>query len=103
MRFFVAFDSYADIIDVPDIVGIRIKKYRNQFLDWIYNKKNNHGYWIKGDDGKGGWFYGVQFGSDAFVKWLNSKVIKSSDSQAVVVARDLDIDTYSGDIPLIFF
>lgn len=103
VKCFVALDCYADIIDIPDHVAIRIKKHRNQFLNWIYNKNNNHGYWVKASDGKGGWFYGVQYGSDAFVDWLNTKVIKDSNDKAVVVERNLDISEYKGDMPYIFF
>ena len=103
MRIFLAFDCYADVIDVPDDVGSRIKKYRNRFLDWIYDRKNDHGYWVKFDNGKGKTVYGVQYGSDAFVDWLNKKIIKGNEQRAVIVERDIDKDTYSGDIPYIWF
>lgn len=103
MKCFVEFDCYADIIEIPDPVAVRIKKYRNQFLDWLYDKNSKHNYWVKGSDGKGGWFYGVQYGSDAFVEWLNKKVIKDKYAQAVIVERDLDVNDYKGDMLRIFF
>lgn len=103
MKIFCTFDCYADILEVPEEVGCRIKKYRNKFLDWLYDRKNHHGYWVKLDNGNGKAVYGVQYGSDAFVDWLNKKVLKGKEPRAVVIERDLDRDTYTGDIPYIWF
>lgn len=103
MRLFVEFDCYADIIDVPEAVITKRKQYRNRFLDWLYDKNNRHEYWVKVQDQEGEQLYGVQFGSDAFVKWLNEKVLKKSDFKASVVERDLFVTDNTEGLPSIFF
>lgn len=103
MKCFVELDCYADIIEIPDPIAVKIKKYRNQFLDWIYDKGNDHGYWVKGVDGKGKSFCGIQFDTDAFVEWLNKYVIKNKYEPARIAERKLDIHDYDGDMLKIFF
>ena len=103
MKCFVANDGYADIIEVPDPVARKIKKIRNQFLDWIYDKKNKHPYWVKGSDGNGGWFEGVRYNTDTFVEWLNMQIIKDKYEPATVVERDLDMDACPEGMIHIFF
>lgn len=89
MRCYIEFDCHADIIDVPSSVGLRIKKYRNQFLDWIYDKRNKHKYWEKCSDGKGGSIDVVYYDVDAFVEWLNNRIIKDKFEPAIVVERNI--------------
>lgn len=103
MKVFIKFDCYADIVEVPEAITQSLSKYKRKFLNWMYDRKNDHGYWVKVSDGKGSWYYGVEYGSDAFVKWLNKRVIKDKYEKAVIVERDLDIDDYDGIMPSIFF
>lgn len=35
----IVFSYDFDILDVPDIVGINLRKYQLLFDNWIYNKK----------------------------------------------------------------
>ena len=103
MKCFVANDGYGDIIEIPDPVALNIKKFRNQFLDWLYDKSNKHPYWVKGDDGNGGWFYGVCYDTSAFVEWLNEHIIKNKYEPAIIVERDLDRDACPEGMLRIFF
>ena len=103
MKCFVEFDCHADIIDIPFPVSIKIRKYRNQFLDWIYDRRNRHKYWKKCDNGKGDSFEGVYFDSDAFVEWLNKRVIKDKYEPAIVVERNLDVNSCPEGMLSIFF
>lgn len=103
MKCFVANDGYGDIIEIPDPVACKIKKYRNQFLDWIYDKNNRHQYWVKGSDGKGGFFEGVCYDTTAFVEWLNNRVIKNKYDPAIIVERNLDGDACPEGMLRIFF
>ena len=103
MKCFVELDLHADIIDIPDPVALKIKKHRNRFLDWMYDRNNNHGYWVKGSNGKGSWFWGVQYDTEAFVQWLNKYVIKDACEKAVVIERNLDVNDYDGVMLRIFF
>ena len=45
----IVFDYYADIVSVPDSIGINIKKYQNQCDKWLFNKLNEHEFWEKDD------------------------------------------------------
>ena len=47
----IVFDYNADIVSVPDSIGINIKKYRNQCDKWLFNKLNEHEFWEKDDSG----------------------------------------------------
>lgn len=92
MKCFVANDGYGDIIEIPEPVASKIKKYRNQFLDWLYDPKAKHPYRIKVPDGKGSWFYAVVHDTSAFVEWLNNRVIRSKYEPAFIVESNLDPD-----------
>ena len=98
MQMLVEFDVSADIIEVPSFVVEKRKHYRKKFLDWLYNPAVKHSYWVKSSSG----WKGVCFGTDAFVEWLNKKVLKHSDEKAVVVQRDVSHEN-SNNLPSIFF
>ena len=103
MKCYVECDIAAVIIEVPDFVALRIKKYRNQFLDWMYNKNNKHKYWTKGIDSEGKEFVGVCYDVDAFVEWLNERIIKGKYESAKVIERDLDYNDCPEGMIRIFF
>lgn len=101
MKLLIEFDVYSDIVDVPEFVINDINKYRNRFLDWMYNPKVKHKYWRKDVDAFGHKFKGVCYGSEAFIEWLNTKVLKNSEEKAALVEAETD---YDGDsYPKIFF
>jgi hypothetical protein len=56
-----------DEIEVPDKVVNCLQKIEKQFKEWLYDKTNEHGYWIM----KNGEKYAVSYGTEEFVKWLN--------------------------------
>ena len=101
MKLLIEFDVYSDIVDVPEFVIKDIQKYRNKFLDWLYNPKIKHKYWRIGRDASGRRFKGVCYGSDAFIEWLNAKVLKDSEEKATLVESETEYD--GNDYPKIFF
>jgi hypothetical protein len=103
MRCFVANDIYADILEIPDPVALKIRKYRKQFLQWLYDPKAKHPYRVKVPDGKGSWFYGVVHDTNAFVEWLNQRVIRSKYPPAVIVESGLSPDACPEGMLEIFF
>ena len=103
MRCFVANDTYADILEIPDPVALKIRKYRKQFLQWLYDHKAKHPYRVKVPDGKGSWFYGVVHDTNAFVEWLNQRVIRSKYPPAVIVESGLTPDACPEGMLKIFF
>lgn len=103
MRCFVANDTYADILEIPDPVALKIRKYRKQFLQWLYDPKAKHPYRVKVPDGKGSWFYGVIHDTNAFVEWLNQRVIRSKYPSAVIVESGLTPDACPEGMLKIFF
>ena len=103
MRCFVANDTYADILEIPDPVALKIRKDRKQFLQWLYDPKAKHPYRVKVPDGKGSWFYGVVHDTNAFVDWLNQRVIRSKYPPAVIVESGLTPDACPEGMLKIFF
>lgn len=98
MKMMVEFDINADIIEVPEIVVRDRELHRSRFLKWLYDKKIKHKYWVTFPDG----VKGVCFRSDAFVEWLNKKVLKDHPEKAVVLEQEVDYDAYRH-LPSIFF
>jgi hypothetical protein len=45
---------------------------------------------------------GVCFRSNAFVEWLNKKILKESGEKAEILLEEVDVDTYRH-LPSIFF
>ena len=98
MQMFVEFDINADIIDVPQSVIDNREDLRSRFLKWLYDKSVKHKYWHTFKDGS----RGVMCRSDAFVEWLNKKVLSDSEQKAAIVEQHVSRD---GEYPLpsIFF
>ncbi len=101
MNLVLFFDLNADLIEVPQSVIDNKDKLQKQFYRWIYNKNNNHQYWVHTIDISGKPFVGLMYRSDAFVDWLNKKVLNSSTEKAVIVETNTtkDIDG----LPTLFF
>ncbi|MER2107120.1 MAG: hypothetical protein ABS949_09285 [Solibacillus sp.] len=56
----------------PAKVGRAIKRLQWDFFDWLYDRENPHQYWeIHDYDEAGNPVYGVSYGEDAFIYWLN--------------------------------
>ena len=90
MQMIVEFDIGADLIEVPEWVVRDREKLRRQFLKWLTGFEGSRRY------RKGGcWCYR----SDAFVYWLNKRVLKGE--QARVVQEQLG--AWDDSLPSIFF
>ena len=98
MLLFVEFDINADIIDVPQEIIDNRDILRRRFLNWIYNKNVKHSYWHTFPGGERGLIYR----SDAFVEFLNRKVLKDSPQKAVIVQQEIPLEQKQ-DLPSVFF
>lgn len=94
----IVFDYYADIVSVPDSIGINIKKYQNQCDKWLFNKLNEHEFWEKDDSGNK---LGVGVCSESFIYWLNEFVLKDSKEKAYIVRKS--INNYDESLPTIYY
>lgn len=83
----IVFDYNADIVSVPDSIGINIKKYRNQCDKWLFNKLNEHEFWEKDDSGNK---LGVGVCSESFIYWLNEFVLKDSKEKAYIMRKSIN-------------
>ena len=99
MLLVVEFDISVDIINVPENVILNKDIYRTRFLKWLYATKNKYRTQIT--DSNGHTFWGMSYRSDAFVEWLNKKVLKNSTEKAEVIVTCTN--EYSEDLPTIFF
>lgn len=98
MRLVLQFDVDADIIDVPQSVINKKDILSEKFLDWLYNKHNNHKYWIITNGGKKS---GVCYRSDAFIEWLNKKICMESGQKATLLSEY--VDSYPDNLPTLYF
>ena len=100
-RLLVIIDYDADIIEVPMYVINNKEQLRLRFLRWLYNRFIRHKYWVKSKTGIG--YRGVRYRSDAFVEWLNKKVLDKSEERAAVLQEHVTIEDYKNELPSIFF
>lgn len=101
MKLVLQFDLDADIIDVPEYVVENKDLLRKQFIKWLYAKSNKHNYWVIFCDESGRKYRGIKYRSDAFLEWLNKKILAKESEQAILVAEH--VYDYSGDLPIIYF
>ena len=98
MKLLVQFDVNADVIDVPQSVVEQKDLYRSRFYKWLSNESVRHSYWVTFQNGS----RGLRFRSEAFVQWLNKKILRDSEEKAVIVRQYVAADEYA-DLPSIFF
>ena len=98
MQMMLEFDINADIIDVPQFIIENREQYGRRFLKWLYDKRNRHQYWVTFSNG----VKGVCFRSNAFVEWLNKKILKESGEKAEILLEEVDVAAYRH-LPSIFF
>ena len=72
-----------DIIDLPEEIVDKIDTIQPQFFKWLFDKKNNHDYWICEDGVK---MY-CSYGSEAFIDWLNNYILDRSAKKATIIER----------------
>jgi hypothetical protein len=100
MLLVVGFDCYVDIVEAPDFVVLNAKDYREQFLDWLCDKNNNHRYWHY-ENGKK---YGLCYRSCALVEWLNLFPLAENDEKARVIESFVPhYNDYDENLPAIYF
>ena len=61
------FTFHTDLIEVSDDIFQNIYEIRKKFDKWLYDKSNNHDYWICVDGKK----RAVSFDTEAFIHYLN--------------------------------
>lgn len=88
MRILVQFCVNADIIECPAFILNDLKSYQNEFTEWLYDKTNDHAYWMYKDGEK----YGCSYRSEAFVEWLNKFILDKHEEKAKVVEQSVDED-----------
>lgn len=94
----LVFDYYTDVVDVPDFVAEKLKKYQNKCDKWLFNKLNEHDFWELDENGNK---EAVGICSEAFVYWLNHVELSSSNQTAKIVQRDLS--EFDNTLPTIFY
>ena len=83
----IIFDYYADIVSVPDYIGIDLLNYQNKCDKWLFDKTNEHECWEKDASGKK---LGVGICSEAFIYWINKFILKDSEEKAYIVKRNIN-------------
>lgn len=78
-----------DVIDIPQVVLDDMHNIKQMFFDWLFNKSNNHKYWIC----VGGVKKYCSYRADAFIEWLNSYYLVGTKEKALcVIMYDTNID-----------
>ena len=96
----VVFTYDYDLIDVPQELVKQIKKLQLKCDKWLYNKENEHEYWIKeGLSTK----FAVNTCSEAFVYWLNTFVLADFEYKAKIVQKDMPMDSIDISLPTIYY
>lgn len=80
---FFSEEDIADIIFIPDILN-DISSLQTEFLKWLFDKDNNHEYWVFSNGEK---IY-CRYGTDAFVKWINDNKLYVFSEKAKVENRN---------------
>lgn len=101
MQMVIQFDLDADIIEVPEYVVENRELMKRRFWKWLNNKDTKHKYWVTVTDRSGRRFKGLRYRSDAFVEWLNKKVLEDTEQCAYIV-KEHTLD-YPPEMPSIFF
>ncbi len=91
------FTYHTDIISVPDGIVGKIKKIQNAFDKWLYDKSNDHRYWILTNGKKSA----VSFDSQAFVDYINCVYLESSEEKAILSVANAE--KLEDGIPVLYF
>ena len=96
-RIFLKFTYHSDLIEVPDKVAQDIQKIRLKFDKWLYDKSNNHSYWVYVKGQK----KAVSFDTKAFVDFLNNVYLQDSKEKVRIVQEKTK--EISSDTPTLLF
>lgn len=89
IKILVKFCVDADIIECPDWIVTDLKLYQQSFDQWLFDKKNDHPYWMYKNDEK----YGCRYRANAFVEWLNRFVLYSDLEKSSVLDEYINYET----------
>ncbi len=80
---FFSEEDIADIIFIPDKLD-DVSSLQTEFLQWLFDKDNNHEFWVISNGEK---IY-CRYGTDAFVKWINDNKLYTFSEKAKVEKRN---------------
>lgn len=91
------FTYHSDLIKVPTDVEENIRAIRKKFDKWLYDKSNEHSYWVYLNGQK----KAVSYDTEAFVKYINEHHISDQNKKAYVV--ETNCKTCCRDIVTLYF
>ncbi|SCJ29071.1 Uncharacterised protein [uncultured Clostridium sp.] len=99
MRINICYDDPhdIDIIDVPASIGKKIECVQKEFFIWMFDKNNDHEYWVI-ENGKKKY---CSYGTLEFVEWINNNYLLNSSARASIVACNLTC--IESDNPTLYF
>jgi hypothetical protein len=74
----------ADIIEIPDCLKDSLDKIRQSYFDWLYDKNNDHKYWMYVNGEK----RCVESDSETFIEWMNEHLLNDKPQKARMVERN---------------
>lgn len=75
--------EYADIIYIPNTI-LDIKELQNNFFRWLFDKNNDHQYWIIVNGEKKMCRYGTQ----AFIDWINNVILLKHYDKSYIIKEN---------------
>ena len=86
---------YVDIVNIPDEVAENLDEVVSEFFKWMFDKTNNHKYWVM-EEGKKKY---CSYTTEAFIDWINEFITKEEKATIIAISsRQID-ET----LPVIFF
>ena len=87
--------KYVDIVNIPDEVAENLDEVVSEFFKWMFDKTNNHKYWVM-EEGKKKY---CSYTTEAFIDWINEFITKEEKATIIAISsRQID-ET----LPVIFF
>ena len=87
--------EYVDIVNIPDEVAGNLDEVVNEFFKWMFDKTNNHEYWVIEENKK----KYCSYSTEAFIDWINQFIAKE-ERAAIIAISSRRIDDA---LPIIFF
>lgn len=86
---------YVDIVNIPDEVAENLDEVVSEFYKWMFDKTNNHKYWVIEENKK----KYCSYTTEAFIDWINEFITKEEKATIIAISsRQID-ET----LPIIFF
>ena len=100
MRMVLTFEFDSDIIDGPQRVIEERERLKDAFYDWLYDRSNHHRFWANEKGVNDGSQYSVVYRSDAFLEWLNARVLGEKEKASLIAS---EVDTWDPELPSLRF